>query len=182
MFANTTEALLYKLEKQDSGEALDIQIVEITKLAEKRSWLNKFLNAYTGGKKDIVGNEGLNISRCFVAIHNGKEVGYIRLANYSYTFAKYGAIGEVWGITEGYIKPPYRSKGALRRLIKHAVENCNAKFFRIQTYRLMENFAYYFSLGFTYSYRVNDTDMSVVSLGEIRHVLENYCAAHVAEV
>jgi hypothetical protein len=45
----------------------------------------------------------------------------------------------------------------------------------------MENFAYYFSLGFTYSYRVGDSDISVVSLGELRHVLENYCAARIAE-
>lgn len=180
MFANTTEALIHQLEKQGSTDSLDIQIVEITKLAEKRNWLNKFLTAYTGGKKNIVGNEGLNISRCFVAIHNGKEVGYIRLANYSYTFAKHGAKGEVWGITEGYIKPAYRSKGALRKLIKYAVENCSAKLFRIQTYRLMENFAYYFSLGFTYSYRIIESDMSVVSLGEFRHVLENYCEAQFA--
>lgn len=181
MFANSTEALIYKLERLDDVKLPDIQIVEITKLADKRSWLNKFINAYTGGKEGIVSNEGLNVTRCFVAIHNGKEVGYIRIANYTPTLSKHGATGEVWAITEGYIKPPYRSKGALRQLIKHAVDNCNAKLFRIQTYRLMENFAYYFSLGFTYSYRVGDSDMSVVSLGELRHVLENYCAARIAE-
>ena len=182
MFANATEAFIYELEIQNNSKTSEIEIIEITKLAEKRSWLNKFINSYTGGKKGEVTNEGLFMSRCFVALCEGKEAGYIRVANYTSAFTKHGAEGDTWAITEAYIKPPYRSKGILRQLIKHSIKNGNAKLFRIQTYRLMENFAYYFSLGFTYNYKIDDSDMSVVSLGEFRHVLENYCAAHSAKV
>ena len=180
MFTNSNEA--FKFLKATQQEVIDIQVVEITKLADKRTWLNKFTKAYTVGKDGVVTNAGLDSCRCFVALYEGKEAGYIRLGSYTSAFSKHGAEGEIWSICEAYIKPPYRSKGILRKLIKYVVANCNAKVFRIQTYRLTENFSYYFSLGFTYSYQVGDSDMSVVSLGECRHILENYCAARLAEI
>ena len=84
----------------------DLEIKEITKLAEKIKWNERFYKSYSGNK-DKVSVEKIAACKVFLAIYKGKEAGYIRINNYKKKFSRFFN-GEVWGINEGYVKPAYR--------------------------------------------------------------------------
>ena len=101
IFTNKSDA------KSKAFEEVNIKIKEITKLAEKLKWNERFYKSYSGGKCKVA---PVKIATCrvFVATVEGKEVGYIRIANYTETFSKFFD-GEVWNVCEGYVKPLYRN-------------------------------------------------------------------------
>jgi len=152
----------------------DLSFVELTKLNDKRKWVDRFCKSYSGNQMRVSDTVLLDPDiRVILAIRNGKELGYIRIYKYNCDISKfYGK--ELWRIAEAYVKPAYRSNGVLRAMIKFVVENYNAIIFKIETDRLRKNFYYYQSLGFTYSYQIEDTDMSLVSFGELEDALDAF--------
>lgn len=138
----------------------NVKLVLVTKLAEKKKWVQRFYKSYTGGLVAMNSQMFDDSCKLLVAIKDGKELGYIRIANYSDEFEKFGKTN-IWSITEAYVKPCYRNEGVLREMIKQVVENHNTKVIRIETERLEQNYHYYSTLGFTYSYTVQGGELAL---------------------
>lgn len=133
-----------------------MELALVTKNAEKAKWMKHFVSCYTGSKQAV--NMVVvcsNICKFFVAKDEGKELGYIRLSNYSSAFNKY-TNEAIWQISEAYVKPCYRSNGVLRFMIEQCVLHHNACFMRIEISRINEFHRYYESLGFSYAYEVGE--------------------------
>jgi ribosomal protein S18 acetylase RimI-like enzyme len=148
-------------------EMIMLKLKEVVKYAEKRKWLERFAHDYTGGFEIHAGVFG-PLSKMLVAIDDGKELGYIRLGNYSDYFGRYTS-EKTWSITEAYVKPAYRSKGVLREMISLVVSDHNAKGMLIETIRYNANKAYYTSLGFTEVFLV-DRELARVFLSSFSHI------------
>jgi len=143
----------------------------ITSSAEKVKWLNRFIAHYSGG----IANVNLDVicsdlCKFFVLENNGNQVGYIRLTNYTDIFAKY-TNSNVWHICEAYVKKCYRSRGYLRYMIEECVASHDACSLRIETTRLQKYCDYYYSLGFTYAYTVDD-ELSLAFQSKIQSAAE----------
>ena len=154
----------------------DLQIKEITKLAEKLKWNERFYKSYSGDKVKVSA-EKVASCRFFLAIYEGKEAGYIRIFNYTSTFSEFYS-GEVWAINEGYIKPTYRSKGLLTALRAYVVKNCNVKLMRIETHRYIKLQDYYAEQGFIYGYPILEGYLSTICVPEFEEALYAYANLH----
>lgn len=150
----------------------DIVIKELTKLAEKLKWIERFCKSYSGGKRKVA-PEQLAICKVFVATIKGKEAGYIRIGNYTESFSKFFD-GEVWSVCEGYVKPPYRSNGILSALRSYVVKNHNVKVVRIETDRYFRLKDYFSEEGFVYGYEIQESDLSLICLPEFIDALFAY--------
>lgn len=161
------------------GELLnqeDLQIKEITTLADKLKWNDRFYKSYAG-EKVKVSPERVASCRFFLAIYKGNEAGYIRIFNYTNTFDNFYS-GEVWAVNEGYIKPPYRSKGILTALRAYVVKHCNVKVMRIETDRFLKLQSYYESQGFVYGYPILEGYLSTICVPEFQEALYAYANFH----
>ena len=131
-----------------------IEIEEVTKLAEKIKWMNRFLKSYTGHVRKI-NNDGLLRSKIFVATYQGTELGYTRVFDMSKHFSVF--YGEkVSRITESYVKPPYRNQGVVTALRRYAVRYEQVRTLRIETNRFLRNKPYFESEGFFFAYSICD--------------------------
>lgn len=94
-----------------------MEIIEITKLAEKLKWMEQFRKNYSGDclKMSLKVHES-NFSRYFVAKEDGKELGFVRITNKSYIDSP---LKNIWCISDAYVKAPYRSNGVLKKLIQY---------------------------------------------------------------
>ena len=160
----------YFLPTTDATNELEIR--EVTKIAEKLKWLERFSKSYTGGKKKVA-VENIALCKMFLAIYKGKEAGYIRIASYTDEFSNLFN-GEVFSINEGYVKPAYRSNGILTYLRSYVVKNHNVKFMRIETDRYFKLENYYAQQGFVYGYKVLGNDLSVICLSDFFDTLIAY--------
>lgn len=150
----------------------NIEIKEITKLAEKIKWNERFYKSYSGGKIKV-STEKIASCKLFVALYEGKEAGYIRINNYTKTFDKFFD-GEAWGVNEGYVKPTYRSNGILTALRSHVVKHHNVKVMRIETDRYLRLKDYYEEQGFIYGYAIKDGELSAICVPEFLNALLAY--------
>jgi len=155
---------------------MDVEIKEITKLAEKSKWNERFYKSYSGGKRRIPVDK-LNECKVFVASYKGNELGYIRIHNVTHTFSQFYD-GVVWAVSEGYIKPPYRSNGVLTLLRSFVVENHNVKVMRIETERYNNLRNYYSEQGFVLAYDVDDSGISIICLPEFYDAMWAYNKFH----
>ena len=132
----------------------DIQ--EVTKLASKEKWMQCFKKAYSGEIRRLPHKAyDPENSRMFVAKLGNKEIGFIRITNYTKHFKKVYD-GEVWNIAEIYIKPSHRSQGISSRLINHVLRCCHAKSILLEPERYEENQYYFNRQGFTFSLETQD--------------------------
>lgn len=157
----------------------DVEIIEVTKLAEKAKWNERFYKSYSGSKIKIA-IDALKECRVFVAIYKGNELGYIRIHSVNNTFAKFYD-GDVWAVSEGYVKPPYRSNGILTLLRRFVVDSHNVKVLRIETERYNKIRRYYSEQGFVLAYDVGDSDISIICLPEFYDAMwayNNYNSKH----
>lgn len=147
----------------------DIQIREITKIAEKLKWMDRFSRSYSGstGKVSLA---HVDKSKVFLAIYNGKEAGYIRIANYSKKFSDV-CDEDVWGVNEGYVKPAYRGKGILTALRSFVVQNHGVKVMRIETSRYLKLADYYQEQGFVYGYPIENGELTAICVPEFLNTL-----------
>ena len=144
----------------ENNKDIEITLKELTKLAEKKKWLAKFRQSYSGGQAKE--SDGMYSNHCkfLVAMKDGKELGYIRIVNYSDMLEKFGGT-KTWSVSEAYVKPCYRNNGVLREMLKQVVANYSTKVIRIETYRYIKNFNYYYTLGFTYAYTVQGGELTL---------------------
>ena len=135
---------------------VDLEIQEVTKLANKQKWMQCFKKAYSGEIKDLkIKLYDPEISRMFVAKLGNKEIGFIRITNYTDRFEEVYD-GEVWNIAEIYIKPSYRSQGISSRLIDYVLRCCHVKSILLEPERYLENQYYFNRQGFTFSLETQD--------------------------
>ena len=131
-----------------------MELIKISNSAEKRKWLEKFCKSYTGGMiQPSIEIYQDNICKFFVARCGGKDMGYIRLADYTELYQKYTDL-PFWSACEAYVKPCYRNEGVLRFMLKECAHNHHLAAIKIETERLNKYRIYYQSLGFTYAYTV----------------------------
>jgi hypothetical protein len=151
-----------------------LQLKQIVKLADKQKWMNRFRQAYSGKVLTLHSAVFGELSKYFVAVADGKEVGHIRICNYSKSFEG-DTNDEVWSMSEAYVKPPYRHDGVLREMITLAVRDHKVKMLYIEPQRFAKFKAYYFALGFTVYCPAQDPFMVYAMLGSLKNEL---CAAN----
>lgn len=137
-----------------------INIVEIFNIKEKRKWMEFFMKNYSGGKIEL--NEkmfGVNC-RFFVAKKNDSSLGYIRITDKTKAYEKY-CKQEVWCASDAFVKKTYRNQGILYELINYVIKNCKVKVLRAETERLDRYSYYYQSLGFTDSFQIINSSLSI---------------------
>jgi GNAT superfamily N-acetyltransferase len=136
-----------------------INIVEIHKLAEKQMWMNRFLSAYSGvAQNDASSLYGTNV-RFFLAKEGDALLGFVRINDKATLFEKELPF-KVWNLADGYVKPPYRGKGVLNKLIDYVVKGCDVRMMNIETDRFLNNHRYYQSLGFKNHYAVKNGELT----------------------
>lgn len=128
-----------------AGRAFNIK--EITKLADKVNWMKRFKLNYSG-KVTIDSKIYGPGCRYFVAILEGKEVGFIRITNYTEMWA-HVYDGIVWSASDFYVKKQHRNQHVLRRLLKYVIDHCHVKSAFIEVESYAAHYSYYQTLGFT---------------------------------
>ena len=140
-----------------------IELKPIEKLAEKQKWLKRFCKAYSGGLGAVTDALFGPLTKYFVAIEDGKELGFIRISDYSSCRATFPG-EKVWSISDAYVKPPSRKKGVLRRMLTQVVRDHHVKMLFIEKERFFKNSVYYSTLGFTDVLPVGDGSMVYVEI------------------
>ena len=136
-----------------------IEIKEVSKLAEKIKWNDRFFKSYTGHARKLTGDK-IIATKVFVAIYQEKELGYTRLIDMTDSFFDfYGK--KVSRIAESYVKPLYRNQGVVTALRRYAVKHENVKAMRIETYRFLKNRSYFENEGFFFAYSISE-DMCII--------------------
>jgi GNAT superfamily N-acetyltransferase len=138
----------------------EIDVREITKFPEKQKWMKSFIRNYSGAKNPL--NSAIFGERCkyFVGSIGDKDVGFIRITNYTKLFKEHYN-EPVWNASDAFVKHSYRGKSVLRQLLEYVIKNCNVKMLRLETDRLIRNYQYYSSLGFTYSQKTGDGSLCI---------------------
>jgi len=124
-----------------------MNITEIYKLAEKQKWMDRFLKSYSGSSRAINDDFYGTNARFFLATNADTSLGFVRINNKS-SFFNNECPFQVWNLADGYVKPPYRSSGVLKKLIEYVVEECEVHMMHIETNRFLKHRQYYQSLGF----------------------------------
>lgn len=140
-----------------------IELKLIEKMAEKYKWQKRFNASYSGGLLPITNALFGPLVKYFAAVENKKELGFIRISDYSKYCATYQN-EVVWSISDAYVKPAYRRKGVLREMIIQVVKRHNVKMLYIDTERLIKNGAYYAALGFSNIQYVDGSSMAYLSI------------------
>lgn len=135
-----------------------IEIREIRDIQEKRKWLECFLAEYKGGKRSLKTEMWGKDTRFFVACQQGKQLGFIRLIDYSAVFCNIYS-GAVWGAADAFVKKAYRSRGVLWTLLNYVITNCDVKIARLDCDRIVSNSHYYKSLGFNNIWVLDDSNL-----------------------
>jgi hypothetical protein len=148
-----------------------IEVKEVTKLAEKIKWNDRFLKSYTGHAKKI-NSDALICSKIFTATYQGKELGYTRVTDMTKSFSEFSG-DKVSRITESYVKPPYKSQGVVTALRRYAVKHENVKTMRIETYRFINNRNYFESEGFYFAYSISE-EMCIICTRDFFEPLATY--------
>ena len=132
------------------------EIQEVNKLANKEKWMQCFKKAYSGEirRLPLKAYDPEN-SRMFVAKLGDKEIGFIRITNYTDVFEDVYD-GEVWNIGEIYVKPSYRGQGVSSRLIHYVSRCCHVKSILLEPERYEENQYYFNRQGFTFALKTDD--------------------------
>ncbi len=150
-----------------------MEIIEITKIAEKLKWMSQFRKNYSGTclKKISTKVYEPETSRFFKAIQNGKELGFIRITNKSYLDT---LLGEVWCISEVYVKPPYRGQGVQKELITFTQKNCHVHMIFIEEERFQKNWNYFQSLDLGSFIDNQGNGLAYIYDKELTYSIKNY--------
>ncbi len=131
----------------------------IVELEDKIKWQRLFRNEYDGGLKTWSHMQFADNVKFYVAIDGGKELGFIRINDKSSFFPTIRNCN-IWNLTDAYVKPIHRNKGVLRKMITQAVAELDVKMMLITTDKFYKNKDYYFKLGFSYHYTVQNGAMT----------------------
>ena len=134
-----------------------MELVQITKMAEKQKWLKYFSQHNQGGVKKHPDPRTYNdaVCRFFVARHDNAELGYIHITNHSGWLSS-PALPEVWSASTASVKPAYRTQGVLRFMLSECIAKHQVGAAYMEAERLMGMSDYYRSLGFCRLHFVDD--------------------------
>lgn len=164
---------LYKFSDYSNLKSMsDLKLVRLTSYAEKKKWQMRFVKNYSGtlkGLTDEVFND--KVSLFFVAKSGDKELGFIRITNYTDMYSDY--TNELaWSASDAYVKPCYQKQGVLRFMLDECVRNHNVVSALIKTERFEKNIHYYKSLGFTFKVRQTiSSDLSYIFQSSFENVI-----------
>ena len=146
-----------------------MELTEIHLLAEKRKWQNWFEKAYNRyelRRSDEIFGERV---RFLVAKENGKELGFIRINNKT-AFFKDKIEGAVWNAADAYVKPPYRGKGVLKKMIEEVIAKHEVKMCCLVPELFSAHSAYYKRLGFIKAVKGQDSGLIWLFHKDIAHL------------
>ena len=106
-----------------------LEVIEVTKAAEKIKWINRFLKSYSGNINKKLNFEMIDKTRTFVATFQGKELGYTRVIDMT----------ELFLISMGnqFQELPRLMSNQLTE-VKVFVRHCVDTFARMNTHKLCE--------------------------------------------
>jgi hypothetical protein len=171
--SNVSKNNLYKFSDYSNLKSMsDLKLVRLTSYAEKKKWQMRFFKNYSGtlkGLTDEVFND--KVSLFFVAKSGDKELGFIRITNYTDMYSDY--TNELaWSASDAYVKPCYQKHGVLRFMLDECVRNHNVVSALIKTERFVKNIQYYKSLGFTLIVGQNiNSDLSYIYQNSFKSVI-----------
>ena len=131
-----------------NDDCSNLKFVELKKLADKRRWQQRFADDYDGGVGPVV--DALfeePVVKCIVAADGDVQKGYMRLTDYGSIVPAVN--NGVWCLQDIYVKKAYRNAGVMRRMLKHAADNCSVKLIYITDDRYFNNEAKFKDLGFS---------------------------------
>lgn len=147
-----------------------ITFYEVRKLAEKMKWSNAFRGAYDGGCRPFSQKSyGSDKCKMFVLMIDKKKCGFIRIVNKSHLFQSIYD-GEVWSISEIYVKPPYRSQGVSAQLIHYVLKNYPVKSIVLSPERYKNNQYYFNRFGFNVKI-ITDDYLYQVYLSQFKNIV-----------
>lgn len=144
------------MQEAANDAVINVNFRELTKLAEKMKWEERFIKAYSDGVRPLtLAIYNPKYVTYIVASSKGKDLGHIRLVKKSMMLEN----GEVTirSLDTAFIKKPYRRDGVFKKLIAHAVDGYATKLIRLEAYRFYNHQYYYECLGFTRFLRVDET-------------------------
>jgi hypothetical protein len=122
-------------------------------LNDKLKWFRLFQKSYSGGCMEPDICELTNGSQRFIlALENNQQLGFIQISNRENTTGVKG----LWSVGIAYVKPEFRSKNVLKKLISHVVKAHGVGIIHIEEERYYKNHSYYKSLGFTHIELLDD--------------------------
>ena len=176
IFQSDFDCIYENVDRNKTDLIESIEFKEITKLAEKLKWIDRFKKSYSGGVTRKINTLRLNQTKAYIATLQGKEVGYTRVIDMTDLFQNF--FGEpVSRIAETYVKPPFRGMGvctALRRFVK---KQERALTLRIQKDRFIKNKDYFENEGYFFAYDITDSDMCIICTPEFLEPLMAYSKA-----
>lgn len=124
---------------------MNIQIVEEHKRAIKLKWMERFKRSYPHTTSRFSEQQIGPLTRFLIAKNGKTDLGFTRITNKSSFF---DGLGEIWCVSDVYVKPAYRHQGIARDLITHAIDNCSARIIVLDPDVFKANRCYYRALNF----------------------------------
>jgi GNAT superfamily N-acetyltransferase len=148
---------------------MQIEMVSIRNLRDKREWIKRFMLAYHGD-----GNRAAKIcdrDKYFRATFNGQEVGFVLLRDTTMTFREV-TNRDVWYLELMFVNEEHRNRGIARAMIEWAIRHENVVMINITDERVMNNSSYYYDLGFRIWETEDDDDLGMAILGDFQQTKE----------
>lgn len=149
------------------------QVRLLEKFADKDKWVKRFSKAYTGPMQHSM-TMYTDISKFLVISKGGIEIGYARISNYSLMFEEVYA-GEVWSISEIFVKEEFRGQGVMTSFIEYLVKFQNVKSIYLDKAKFFKSQKYYDDMGFGECLVLNDKDHYMVYLVDFKGVIDELC-------
>jgi GNAT superfamily N-acetyltransferase len=170
MYVPSTKTL--EIQEAANDDLMEVDLRELTKLAEKMKWMECFTKSYSEGVcATTLEHFDSKKTKFIVASIDNKDVGYVGLVKHSYQFPR-GDI-DIWVLETAYVKPKYRSLGVLKKMIAHATEVYDIKQIHLEAYRFYENQYYYECLGFTEFFFVDESNLGFAIHYSFKALVEN---------
>ena len=124
-----------------------MRLIKINETTAQRKWMNKFLRAYHGDHVDTFSYHLYHGDTYLAGYANHRDIGYISLRKLDGAFALASPLGNV--LKCAYVEQNRRGNGALKEMIRLAIDGHDVKMIEIERDRFERNRAYYSELGFT---------------------------------
>ena len=149
------------------------QVRLLEKFADKDKWVKRFFRAYKGPMQHSM-TMYTDISKFLVISRDGIEMGYARISNYSLMFEEVYR-GEVWSISEIFVKEEFRGQGVMTSFIEYLVKFQNVKSIYLNKAKFFKSQKYYDDIGFGECLVLNDKDHYMVYLVDFKGVIDELC-------
>lgn len=128
-----------------NDDIVEIELRQLSKLAEKMKWIQRFCRAYKGSLLEINSRMFGLESSFLVACRGQTELGYVRIVRKDNFIRTNEA---VYSISEIYVKPAYRHQRLAEQIIRMCLQNHNVQMIHIEKKNIKANIFYFKNLGF----------------------------------